>query len=267
MTTVFEVSLEMMRHVTDMLNGTATGGSTTTLEDTLTLVQPNEYWKRGTLWVRSGTHAGKVLMVSDYAENELTVETLASALAAGVRYSVASGAYPWEQIRNAIQTALDETYILDKNNSLEGDGESYVFALPEGVSDLIDVRFTRTMPGWNPPSHHWAESMGSLVFEYGFAPMKGDGIELYYKARHAEIVDFSTAINPQINRHWLTLAAAREMLFWGAQQYNEKPEMMIEQRLNKVLGMLKGKVQRLGSPLVRMKSAGGGRDYSASITW
>lgn len=262
MTTVFEISLEMMRHVTDLLNGRATDGSTTELEDTLNLTQRDDYYGNGTLWVRSGTNAGEVRQVTTFGANTLGFEALAAAIAEGVRYSVARGAYPWEQIMGAIQTALDETFVIAMDDSLEGDGESHVFTLPDGVSDIVEVRFTRaSQPGWNPPSNHWDESLGSLVFEYGHLPADGDGIELYYKARHAEIEDHETEINPQVNRHWLVLAAARELLFWGAGTYGQKHEFMIEERLNKVLGALKGKRMRVGGPLVRMKSGGGGRDH------
>lgn len=257
MSTVFAISLEMMRRVTDILSGTATGGSTTTLEDTTNLIQPNEYYKRGTLWVRTGAHAGKVLTVNEHADNELVFDAIPTAIEVGVGYSVARGAYPWEQIKTAIQTALDETFVLEHDDSLSGDGESLVFTLPEGVADVREVWLELADGTEKSISNHWEESMGSLVFDVGFVPAKDVEIHLYYKARHAEISSYSTEISPQINRHWLALAAARELLFWGANVYGEKPEMMIEQRLNKVLGELKGKVARVGGPLVRVKSGGG----------
>ena len=97
----------MMRHVTDMLHGSATGGSTTTLIDTGNLDQDNEYWTKGTLWIKSGDHAGKVFQGHRACGQYPHLATVVGAIAARVRYSVARGLFPWEQQINAIQQALD----------------------------------------------------------------------------------------------------------------------------------------------------------------
>jgi len=245
MTNVFDISLEMMRLVTDVLHGQATEGGTYYLKDIRGMkVQPNSYYDDGTLWVRSGDHANKAMPVLAHVDQAVRFDPLSSALCAnqvetltvlgsvtgtgnatvivtaagmpnspktvsvavtsgntasdvagkvrtalgidadvkgfftvggsgadvtltakiakandttmnasiangtctglttvansanttagsvGPRYSLTRGVYPWEQIKGAIQTALDLTYVLDIDSSLVGDGESLVFALP-----------------------------------------------------------------------------------------------------------------------------------------
>jgi hypothetical protein len=379
MTKVFDISLEMMRLVTDVLHGQATEGGTYYLKDIRGMkVQPNAYYDDGTLWIRSGTHANKALPVLAHVDQSVRFDPLSSALCAnqvetltvvgtvtgdgnatvivtaagmpnspktvsvavtngnsasvvagkvrtalsidadvkgfftvggsgadvvltakiakandatmnvsiangtctglttvatsadttagavGPRYSLTKGVFPWEQIKGAIQTALDMTYVIDIDSSLVGDGETLEFALPAGVTDVRDVYLERGSEGYQSISNHWDLVNGQLAFEHGFAPYDNDIIHLHHKGRHAEIVDYDTEINMQINTHWLVLAAAKELLMWAREVYAPKrAEMQIDDRINNILNMMKGKRPRLGSPDVRMKSAGGGRDYSS----
>ena len=377
MTTVFDITLMMMRHVTDVLNGTATDGGTTYLKDTRLLTQANEYYAHGTLWLRSGAHANKALAVDGHVSQKVTFEGLATAICtqqvetatvlgsvtgagnatvvitaaampnspktisvavanldtaaqvatkirtalnadtdvktffdiggsnaditlttkiarandatmnmsidngtctgltaaptstnttagvAGPSYALTHGAFPLEQMYGAIQTALDETWVMDHDESLTGDGTTHEFTIPAGVSDIREIWFERpSVPGYLTPSTHFEENQvtGKLVFEYGYAPVKDDIIHTYFRSQHAAITGYTVEISPEINIRWLILAAARELLFWGRAMYGEKkPTLMIDDRLNKVLAALKGMKPRLGSPDVRVKTAGGGR--------
>lgn len=369
MTTAYDVSLQAIRQVTDWMNGIATDGAANYLKDVNSLTQQNQYWDKGVLWIRSGTHANKVVKITAHANNKLNFAPLPSvpcvqqvetatvlgtitgsgnatvvvtaagmvnspktisvavlnldtasqvatkirtalgadsdvsnfftiggtgaeitlttkvavandstinlstangtctgmtaaptsanttASVAGPRYTVVRGQYPWEQILSCIQTALDETYVTGEDTSLAGDGSTYEFTLPAGVYDLKEVRFTRTADAsYHPPSTHWKERNGLLIFDY--APYSGDTLQLIYRKPHDEISLYSDTIHNDINRDWLALATARELLFWGAQQYGDKAEMMIEERLNKVLNGLKGKQPRISGPDMMIKTAG-----------
>lgn len=374
MTTVFDISLEMMRHVTDVLHGQATEGGTYYLKDIRGMrLQPNSYYDNGTLWIRSGAHANKAVPVFAHVDQTVKFDPLSSALCAnqvktltvlgtvtgsgnatvvvtaaampnspktisvavtngdsastvagkvrtalsidadvkgffsiggsgadvvltakiarandgtmnvsitngtctgltpvttatnttagvvGPRYSLISGVFPWEQIKAAIQTALDLTYVIEIDSSLVGDGETLAFTLPAGVTDVKEVYWERS--DRQSISNHWDPINGELVFEFGFAPHDNDILHLHHKTKHAEIVDYDTEIHAQINPRWLVLAAAQELLMWAREVYKPKrDEMQIDDRINKILNAMKGIKPRLGSPDVRMKSAGGGRD-------
>lgn len=80
MTTVYDISLKVAKEVTDVLEGVATQGATTYLKDTNNLTQRNSYFDRGSLWIKSGTHASKVLPITGHLPNKLTFAALASAL-------------------------------------------------------------------------------------------------------------------------------------------------------------------------------------------
>jgi len=371
MTTVYDISLQVMKQATDVLEGTATDGSATYLKDVELLIQPNQYYDRGTLWIKNLAHASKVLKVRGHANNKLTFNPLTSVLCvqqvetatvvgtvtgsgnatvivtalnmvnspktvsvavlntdtasqvatkirtafaadtdvnnfftiggsgaavilttkiarandttlnvsidngtctgltaaptsantiagvAGPRYAVARGIYPWEQVLAAIQSALDETHVTGEDETLIGDGETLEFSLPAGVYDVKRVEFERpSVTGYQGISTHWHEKMGKLRFDYGYAPVDADVIHVFYRKNHDEISAYGDTIHVEINRDWLVLAAARELLFWGAGEYGAKSEYMIEERLNKVLNALKGKAARLGGPDVIVQTGG-----------
>lgn len=249
MTTVYDISIQMMRNVTDVLNGAATGGTDATLIDTVNIVgQPNEYWKNGSLWIHSGTHAGKVLRVSSHVGNTLGFPTLASAIAAGVRFSVARGIFPWEQVMGAIQQALDTTWVTGHDESLTGDGVTLSFPLPDGVQDVYDVQVEKAN-GMICMAGHWKERIANLEFDNGYPVADGDIIHIYYKDQHEIITGYSTAINAEINTRWLVPEAAKNLLVWGLRTYGKKPDLMLEDSINIMMNRTKGMRSRRGIPL------------------
>lgn len=254
MTTVFDVSLRMAKEVMDVIEGTATGGSTTTLVDTAQTTQANDYYNGGMLWIKSGTHAGKVFAITDYAAGgTFTFTAVTGAIAAGVRYAVARSLYPWDRITSSIQTALDSTWVTDVDTSLEGDGETLEFTLPTDVKRVYKVETVGDLYGRSQCSH-WRETHdGKLRFDYGYPPRDGETIHVYYKAPHDEITGYTTEISRELDLEWLKYAATRELLYWGVQMYGQQAEYRIEEKMNKVLALLKGKTPRL-EPLITVRS-------------
>lgn len=262
MTTVYDLSYQVMRQVTDVMNGTATAGTSASLTDTNNLTQPNEYYDKGTLWIRSGTHASKVVKIKGHASNKLTFADLTDAVAVGVRYAVATSLFPFEQVMAAIQTALDETHVIGEDDSLVGDGVTLEFNLPAGVYDIVRVEFERpSVAGYRPVSTHWREKAGKIRWDFGYAPNDDDVIHIFYRTPHDELTDYTSEISTEINRDWLVLTAAKELLFWGLGMYAQKKELMLEDRLNKILNQLKGKRARIDGPTVIVNTAGGGDGY------
>lgn len=377
MTTVYEISLETMRHVTDVLQGQATDGSKTYLKDARNLTQANEYYNGGALWIRSGAHAGKMVRVGGHVSQKVTFdEPLSSAICtqqvetatvvgtvtgsgnatvivtaaampnspktvsvavlnadtasqvagkirtalaanadvkaffdvsgsgtgiilttkyarandstininidngtctgltaaptsanttagvAGPRYAITRGAYPIDQIYGAVQTALDETWVTGEDVSLTGDGETLEFPLPADVNNVRDIWFERpSQSNRKGVLSHWDEDKvnGVIRFEEGYAPDDDDILHLLYKKPHTEITGYDTIISQEINRQWLVLAAARELLFWGRGMYEGKSQLMIDDRINKVMAAMKGMKARVGIPTIMLKPAGGGR--------
>lgn len=371
MTTAYDISLQAIKQVIDTMPGVATDGAATYMKDSVNLIQDNQWWDKGTVWIQGGTHAGKALKINSYANGKINFNPLASVLCvqqvetatvvgsvtgsgnatvgvtalnmpnspktlsvavlnldtasqvatkirtalaadadinnfftiggtgaaitlttkvaagndttmnmsiangtctgltaaptsanttagvAGPRYTVAKGAYPWEQILTAMNSALDETYVEADDGTLEGDGGTLEFTLPAGVYNVKRVEYVREGYEDRIKCTHVSEVGGKLRFDYGHAPYDGDEIHIIYRTAHPEISAYSTEISAEINRDWLALTTARELLYWGMGIYAKDTEFMIEERMNKVLGMLKGKQPRVEGPDVILRTAGG----------
>ncbi len=261
MTTVANIALAVAKEVMDVIEGAATGGSVSTLIDPALGAIPSDHFNNGRLWIKSGLLADKVLKVSDFTTVTGTVAFAAetSAVAAGDRYAIARSSYPWDQIVSAIGRALSQTRVTRLDSTLTGDGQTLSFTLPTGVYDVKRVEFEYT-PITNSEkriSHHWEETHdGKLYFDYGCAPSTGDTIHIYYKAQHADLVDHTTVISNEVNVEWLKWVAAQELLWWGVTMYGQQVEYRIEERMNKVIGMLKGKRPKRGIDFITHTAGG-----------
>lgn len=255
MTTVFDISLKIAREVGDVIEGTATGGSTGTLVDSSLTTHTDDYFNGGTLWIKSGTHAGKVFLVTDYVSGgTASFATVTGAIVAGVRYAMTRGAYPFDKMVSAIQGALDDTYVEGHDYSLTGDGQMLDFSLPSGVYNVMRVESV-TSDGVRTGSNHWKEVNGVLRFDYGYPPYADDTLHLYYKKAHDELTGYDTTISNEINLDWLRYRAAQELLWWGVGVYGSNIEYRIEERMNKIITELK--TRRARTPINVMMHTGG----------
>lgn len=257
MTTLAEITLRVARLITDVIEGYATDGTDTSLTDTDNLTQINQYFKQGTVWMLSGANAGKVLKIKTYATNRVTFGvTLDDAIAADDRYAIAKGVYPYQRIVGAIRDALLETYVIkeavsDPPVDITGDGETLVFTLPEGASQVVAVELEHPDTHHKYPSHHWTEREGSLIFDTGIPPFKDWIIHPYTRQDHPELIADDDEIDPEISIEWLRWKAAEYALYWAVEAYGPVAEYRVEERLNRVLAKSKGLLSRKPLLLVR----------------
>lgn len=260
MQTLSDITRQVARLVLPdmMATGAATAGATTSLTDTTYLTQPDQWFDKGTLWILSGTHAGKVLLVTGHRSNGLTFASLGvTAIAAGNRYAVARAVYPYERIKQAVMQALDDTHIDAEDATLIGDGTTLEFTLPAGVYDVKEVWVENTTnENDNFRSSHWKEKNGKIRFDYGYAPEDDRVLRVKYRDQHAELVDYDDEIDSGINTEWLRFAAARYLLDWGMGIYKAQAEYRIEERMNLVLERLKTLSPRNDGPDVMIRTAG-----------
>lgn len=98
-----------------LMHGKATGGSTTTLIDTATLTQGDDFWNGGTVWVlydAGGSSAppyGEYARVSDFVSSSKTatlLDALSASLAVGDQYAIAGPTFRLYDLIEAINEAL-----------------------------------------------------------------------------------------------------------------------------------------------------------------
>lgn len=147
--TLFDLTYMVARELGLAQEGIATGGSTTTLVDTLGRAEPDDYWNNGTVWVlrdAAGAGAapeGEYAVITDYVQSTATLtlrEALTAAVAGGDRYGCMMKYIPLNVIIQQINDSLmllgtipyaDKVSITIENNKTE-------YALP--IASKQDLR-------------------------------------------------------------------------------------------------------------------------------
>ena len=259
MTTLAEITQAVAERLpTKRISGAATGGSTSTLIDTVNLTQADDYWKIGPLWILSGTYSGSVLEVtaSSQANKRLTFAALATAIVAGVKYLVSHPDFPYQELVRAVNLALDEigkTVAIDA--TLAGVSGTYVYTLPTGVFNLVKVELVRDSIPYL--CSHCTERNGTLIFDTGYSPQDGDVIRLHWLKAHANLSVSTDAVDDDIDIEYLTWTAAIYALRWGLAQYQKDPQRNVAEWLNEALGRQeKAKKSNRGVPEVMVRTSG-----------
>lgn len=111
-TTLNSLVMAIARRLGNAIEGTATGGSTTTLVDTVALWQPNDSWNSHFIRILTGANAGVERLVTDHVQSTKTLTldpALSYTISAGDQYQVTPVQYQHflDAIRNGIAAAGD----------------------------------------------------------------------------------------------------------------------------------------------------------------
>lgn len=257
MTTLFDLTLQLAKQVTEVIEGTATAGSATSLTDAATLTYQDGYFLRGALWIKSGTHQGKTVSVTASTPGALTFATLTTSVGT-CRYAVIpENPFPYRQLVTAINNAFDDAraWILKSDTSLAGDGDTTEFTLPAGVYNVAKVEcYDPAYPYTKFLSTHWQEQNGKLVFDNAFPPVDDWTIKVWYQARHDDLNTYTDALNNSLSVEWVKWKAAENLLTWAMRRYQNKPEMQLDQFLNQALDRVKTLRPRT-EPLIMVHTA------------
>lgn len=253
--TLADLALRTANEITDVIRGTASAGTATTLTDTATLKYPDGYFTGGTIFFLSGTHAGKYAVVTNFAAGVVTFATLTTSVGAA-RYAIIDKTFPINDIIKSCNAAIqdDVVKITGIDETLTGDGQTVSFTLPSGVSDVKGVEFVNATitPNYVTPSHHWKERSGKLIFnsenfninynEYPvsfYAPPKNRTIRVIYRKAHTELTTYSDVIDADVNETWLKFRAAEEALKWVIRTRGENPTQRFAEFLQDVRDKMK----------------------------
>jgi len=196
--------LEVARTMGLVYEGTATGGSTTSLIDTGLEVTADHY-QNGTLWILSGDNSGQCVKVNTHDGNTVTFATMSNAIVAGVTYGLATADYPKYLLKQAVLDTLRYEETLMKNDTLTVIEDTEEYTLPSGVENVYTVQIAKnsTEPYSWAEHYYWHEYDGKLIFSSGRYPTQEDRIiRLWYLGSHGEITE-SGSIEPTISMRWL----------------------------------------------------------------
>ena len=242
MTTLASATLSLAKLVTDVVSGTATGGSATTLLDTAR-TEVDDYFTGGTIWFLSGNNAGKSAKITGWVltTKTFTFVTPDAACAAADRYSVIPPDYPRHQLIQAINQALEEIGPLPaRNTTLVSVAEQEEYTLPAGVYGVlrVEVQYSTDTDSEFIRNYNWEEmvSEGKLKFDPGYEPDEDDlVIRLTYQlTQYTELTSDTGAIASQLPVERIVWPAAVHALRWRA-GITHDDEGWITRRLNEAL--------------------------------
>jgi len=226
MTTLFNATLQLATRLGAVRVSTATGGSTTTVVDTVARTESDDSWNGGTVWIIDGSAGatdaptGEWARVTDFVNSTstLTIEAVTAAVGATDTYAVASGRYPLDVLRTAINNELVRYKIpLYDTTSLDVIANQSEYTLPAGIyyhnlrgvyeginDDSNDNR-------WAPVNFHvLGASSGSqhtLVIDSRNVTV-GNDLMLEYVSELTPLYTASSTIDPIIDMDLILDAAA-----------------------------------------------------------
>jgi hypothetical protein len=240
MTTLASATLDTAKLLTRVLEGTATGGSATTVVDTGSFdPYPDDWWNNGTIWLRSGNNSGKSAIITDWDQSDetWTFPTLTLLCAANDLYSVAGKLYPRYMLIQAVNAAMqtiggdDDDY---EDSSYVTVADQTAYALPAGVYNVKRVLIAgSTVSPYGYWVHHlWREMEGYIKFDPGAEiGSAGYRIKLIYNVAPTAVTADTDAILSNIHIDRLKWEAA---LHAAQLRLSDNPEDgQLEQRIEK----------------------------------
>jgi hypothetical protein len=158
--TLFDLTYKLARLLGTVSEGVATGGSTTTIADTVERTEDNDYWIGGTAWIlydAAGAGAapqGEYSYISDFATTGGIItlrSTLTAAVAASDRYAVASPRYPLQILTQKINESFGVMIKTDITSLTTVSGQTE-YSLP---TDLLELRQVYIARDTNTVDHRW----------------------------------------------------------------------------------------------------------------
>lgn len=226
--TLYDLILAVAPLVADYVEGTATGGSTTTVIDTVDRTEDDDFWNGGTVFIVQTTDGnapqGEYKRVTDFVNstNVITAGTFTAAVGAGDFYAIINNEYPLNQFVAGINDALrrlGKVPVFD-STSLTIVAAQTEYQLP--IAAKIDLRqvFIQTQSDSN--DNRWKEifnwqivpstagTVGNLILNRQFDT--GDKLGLYYTAPHDIMRDYTDKLNDEVPLERIIYRAAEEVL-------------------------------------------------------
>lgn len=205
MATLFDVTLDLARHVRGVTRHKVTDVSGKRISSNRMNNGMGEYLN-GTVWFMTGESAGHFSKIKTAKDDFIIPEDDTLNVAAGDTLMMC----PWidfdlDDLIEAINSVLYRYPIFVWDNTLTWDAQNLVYDLPDGVSDIRQVKIASSSgSGTFVTSHKWLEENRQLRFSSA-GSLYGDGgeIQIGYRKMHGEVYEATDEIDPAVDLNYL----------------------------------------------------------------
>ncbi len=225
--TLFDLTYELARLLGVTAEGTATGGSTTTIADSVERGEANDYWNNGTAWIlydAAGAGAapqGEYSFISDFALSGGVItlrSTLTAAVASGDRYAISAQRYPLQLLIQKINESFGVLEKIDTTTVVIA-GDQLLYSLPADVLDLkqVWVQPDTSSDSWEPV-YDWGTQKSAtgtankILFSRQFTA--GLAVKLVYLTYHQTLRAATDKLDESIHVNRIIYNAAVKCLLW-----------------------------------------------------
>ena len=239
---LYSLTLACARELGILRESTATGGSTSTLIDTVALTQADDYWNLGCVWITydaGGAGAapqGQYSVITDFTTSNDTMAlktTLTAAVASGDRYAacrVAEGGVDWlNQMISKINSALLDIGPVPQTDittiTAATDQTEYTMSVAMGRdlrevwvandTDTNDYQWTK-IHNWRVQQHSTAGTADTLILPY--QPSTSYAIKVIYLALHPALAIYTDKLSDHVPMERVVYPAVRELYRWRKAQ-------------------------------------------------
>lgn len=245
--TLFNLTHELARLLGTTVEGVATGGSTTTIADSVERTESDDFWNGGTAWIlydaggASAAPEGEYSFISDFAQTGGVVtlrSTLTAAVASGDRYALGGLRYPLQLLIAKINEQLGVIEKTDISTVLIA-ADQTEYSLPTDLLELKQVWISSGADDTN--ANNWQQlydwyvqksatgSANKLVFSRQFNA--DDLIKLVYTGYHARLQVATDKLDDSINADKILKEAAIGCLLWYKAKVGDS-DMSVNDLLN-----------------------------------
>lgn len=243
--TLFDLTYELARSLGVVNEGVATGGSATTIADTVERLEDDDFWNNGSAWIlydAAGAGAapqGEFSFVSDFATTGGIVSlrtTLTAAVAAGDRYAIARERYPLNLLNQKINEALTGVVIekTDITTITIADSQTE-YSLP---SDVIEMKEVWISSNDDTDDNRWEQvfdwtvqksatgTANKIIFGHQYSTSAV--VKLIYLAYHATLRAATDKLDDTIHINRVIYTAAVGCLLWRKAKVGESDPSLNE---------------------------------------
>jgi len=275
MTTLFQLTLDLARLISDVFESTATASHSATSMTDSANTEDTSYWVGGTIWWLTGLNIGKTAIPTVFAATVFTYLTTTTLCEAGDAYACCIDEYPRRILRQKINQALrkigspelQDASLVTVANQEEYDIPTVV--APGEIEKIfrVEIAASLTSPYKYEPVTNWRVIGAHLHFIGEDIPgIAGYKIRLTYKPKFVELTTDAGVVSDLISYDRILWKAAVLALQWNFKR-GGSTDQDLARLLLEALGMEKDMDNLHPYPTYEREGRLGGEEESPPEYW